>query len=147
MIYQGKARYPVREVILHCTAVPTGFWKGKSPFQAFAEINRWHVEKNGWKAIGYHALFMPDGTYYSGRPFSQIGAHCIGHNQGTLGFVLLESTKITQMGRFEDFYTEAQRDAVRAHLRVIDGIERVSGHNDYAPKLCPGFHVKTHDWL
>lgn len=147
MIFQGKARYPVREVILHCAATPSGFWAGKSPFQAFAEINRWHVEKNGWRCIGYHGLFMPDGTFYSGRPFGQIGAHCIGHNQGTLGFVLLETNKVAGLGEFQDWFRPHQKAALRAKLAEIPGLEKVSGHNDYAPKLCPGFHVKSEDWL
>lgn len=147
MIYQGKARHPVREAILHCAAIPTGFFKGQRPFQVFATINRWHIER-GFKCFGYHGLFMPDGTFYSGRPFDQIGAHVIGHNAGTLGFLLIESRKIDHaFGSFEDWFTEAQRLALREKLASIDGLTKVSGHNDYAPKLCPGFFVETADWL
>lgn len=146
MIYQGKARHPVREAILHCAAIKAGQFKGMTPFQVFAEINRWHRQR-GFKGFGYHGFFMPDGSFHPGRPYEQIGAHVIGHNTGTLGFLLIESREITRVGQFEDWYTTDQRLSVAAHLREIDGLWKVSGHNDYAPKLCPGFRVHTRDWL
>lgn len=147
MILQGKAKTPVREVVLHCAAIPTGFFDGQRPFQVFATINRWHTERGFVNGFGYHGLFMPDGTFYDGRPFEMVGAHVIGHNLGTLGFLLIESRRIDRIGVFDDWFTRQQRLALQARLRVIDGIEKVSGHNDYAPKLCPGFKVKTDDWL
>lgn len=147
MVFQGKARYPVREAVLHCAAIRTGQFDGMRPFQVFMIINRWHRER-GFKSFGYHGLFMPDGFFYGGRPFDQIGAHVIGHNAGTLGLLLIESRKVERIGQFEDWFTEAQRAAVRGFFATRTlGLEKVSGHNDYAPKLCPGFKVKTHDWL
>lgn len=147
MIYQGKARAPVREVVLHCAAIKTGQFKGMSPFQVFAIVNRWHRERGFKNGFGYHGLVMPNGEWYSGRPFEMIGAHVLGHNTGTLGFLLIESQEVTHIGEFGDWFTDEQRLALRAKLRSLDGIEKVSGHNDYAPKLCPGFHVHTGDWL
>lgn len=146
MIYQGKARYPVREAVLHCAAIRTGQFKGMRPFQVFATINRWHIER-GFSCFGYHGLFMPDGEFYAGRPFTQIGAHVIGHNAGTLGFLLIESREVKHIGQFDDWFTEAQRQALVHKLLSIPGLERVSGHNDYAPKLCPGFKVRSLDWV
>ncbi len=147
MILQGKSRVPVREVVLHCAAIPTGYFDGQRPFQVFATINRWHTERGFTNGFGYHGLFMPDGQFYEGRPFTMIGAHVIGHNSGTLGFLLIESRKITQIGDFDDWFTRQQELSLKARLRVLPGIETVSGHNDYAPKLCPGFKVQTQDWL
>ncbi|RWR50258.1 hypothetical protein EOW66_14710 [Sinirhodobacter huangdaonensis] len=147
MILQGKARAPVREVVLHCAAIRTGQFAHMGPFQVFATVNRWHTERGFKHGFGYHGLFMPDGTWYSGRPFTMTGAHVLGHNTGTLGFLLIESQQVTHIGRFDDWFTAAQAQAVKAKLREIDGIKQVSGHNDYAPKLCPGFHVESGDWL
>lgn len=147
MIYQGKARHPVREVVLHCAAINTGQFDGMPPLQVFATVNRWHVER-GFKNFGYHGLIMPSGLWYRGRPFDQIGAHVIGHNRGTLGFLLIESRKITHVGQFSDWFTPAQDNVLRAileDLRISQGINNVSGHNDYAPRLCPGFKVS--EWL
>ncbi|MBY5970815.1 N-acetylmuramoyl-L-alanine amidase [Ferrimonas balearica] len=147
MIYQGKAGYPVREAILHCCAINTGQFKHMTPLQVFTTVNQWHMER-GWRnGFGYHGLFMPDGTFFEGRPFKMIGAHCIERNRGSLGFLLIESTKIKRIGTFGDYFTEAQRLAVKAKLAEIPGLEKVSGHNDYAPKLCPGFKVQSSDWL
>lgn len=151
MILQGKAKYPVREVMLHCAAIKTGQFNGKRALDVFRVVDRWHVER-GFKGFGYHGLFMPDGEYYPGRPFAMIGAGCIGHNQGVLHFLLIESREIKPGYRIEDatfgdFYTEAQASSLRFQLRYIAGLKKVSGHNDYAPKLCPGFKVQTDEWL
>lgn len=146
MIFQGKARYPVREVILHCAAVATGYFKGQSPLQIFTTINRWHRER-GFRSFGYHGLITPEGVFYPGRPFDQIGAHVAGHNLGTLGFLLIESREVESIGDFADWFTPEQAQALRAKLATIPGIEKVSGHNDYAAKMCPGFYVKSDDWL
>ena len=160
MIFQGKARYPVREAVLHCAAIKTGQFKGWSAFQVFSEINRWHLKRGFKNGFGYHGLFMPDGEFYSGRPYEQIGAHVIDHNRGTLGFLMIESEEIKlpryfkgdeavwlDSQRFDRWYTTDQRLSVVAHLREIDGLWKVSGHNDYAQRLCPGFRVHTKYWL
>lgn len=150
MIYQGKARHPVKEVVLHCAAIKTGQFSHMTPFQVFATINRWHTERGFTQGFGYHGLFMPDGTFYTGRPFSMVGAHVKGHNAGTLGFLVIESREITHVGDFADWFTAAQSAALKAKLkdlRASHGIERISGHNDYAAKLCPGFKVHSHEWL
>jgi hypothetical protein len=146
MILQGKAKYPVQEAILHCAAINTGQFAHMGAFQVFATVNRWHMER-GFRCFGYHGLFMPDGMFYSGRPAHEIGAHVIGHNAGTLGFLLIESKKIDRMGQFSDWFTDAQRSAVKGYLSRVQGLKKVSGHNDYAAKLCPGFKVKSEDWL
>lgn len=153
MIYQGKARYPVREAVLHCAAIKTGQFAHMRAFQVFATINRWHVER-GWSGFGYHGLFMPDGEFFAGRPFDQIGAHVIDRNRGTLGFLMIESREIKEPEdqadyplEFSSWFTMRQRLAVKAKLAQIGGLVRVSGHNDYAPKLCPGFKVQSADWL
>lgn len=145
-IYQGKARYPVHEVILHCAAIREGQFDGFTPFAAFQTVHRWH-KMQGWSGFGYHGLIMPDGTFYAGRPFDQIGAHVKGRNQGTIGILLIESHQIKQMGQFEDFYTAAQARSLKAVIAGLPHIKQVSGHNDYAPKLCPGFRVESSDWL
>lgn len=146
MIYQGKARYPVTEVILHCAAVPSGWAKYKTAFQVFSEVNRWHRGR-GFSGFGYHGLFMPDGNFYRGRPWDMIGAHCIERNRGSIGLLMIESRQITEMATFDTWYTEQQRDAVCSKIADLGGITRVTGHNDYAQRLCPGFKVQSRDWL
>lgn len=148
MIRQGKAGHVVREVVLHCAAINTGQFDGMPPLQVFATVNKWHIERGFKNGFGYHGLIMPSGIYYRGRPFTMIGAHVQGHNAGTLGFLLIESRKIDRISQFGDWFTSAQDKALRAileDLRISHGIETVTGHNDHAPKLCPGFRVS--EWL
>ncbi|WP_273280964.1 N-acetylmuramoyl-L-alanine amidase [Pseudooceanicola atlanticus] len=150
MIYQGRARYAVQEVILHTSATGTDWWMGKTVEEMRDEIRRWHVDGNGWSDIGYHRVVAPDGTIAIGRSLYTIGAHCRERNRGTIGICMVPVREITAMGDFEDFYTEEQRAAVKGYiteLRELTNIKWVTGHNEYANKLCPGFRVQDEDWL
>lgn len=149
MIYQGKG-VPVREIILHCAAIKTGQFDGMAPFQVFATVNRWHIERGFRHGFGYHGIIMPSGEWYAGRPATMIGAHTIGHNSGTLGVLLIESREITKIGEFADWFTPAQAQTLKevcGNLAHRENVHKVSGHNDYAPKLCPGFKVVSSDWI
>jgi len=150
MIYQGKARHPVTEVILHTSATSGTWWRGKSVEDMRDEIRRWHVQDNKWSDIGYHRVFAPDGTMATGRSLWTVGAHVVGHNSGTIGLCMVPVATITKMGRLEDFYTPQQIAAVKSYIKelaALTKITKVSGHNQYANKLCPGFRVETKDWL
>ena len=152
MIYQGSAKYPVEEVMLHCAAISTGYFHGQTAFQVFSKINEWHLTgergrppfKNGF---GYHGLFMPDGEFFAGRPLTMIGAGCVGKNRGVLHMLMIESVNITAISDPLAWFQREQIDAVKLYIRSLPGIKKVSGHNDYAAKLCPGFKVQSSDWL
>ncbi|MCB5410306.1 N-acetylmuramoyl-L-alanine amidase [Pseudogemmobacter faecipullorum] len=147
MYFHGKNRVPVTEAILHCAAIPTGYFKGASPFEVFSKVNQWHTERGFKNGFGYHALIMPSGVVYKGRPYDMIGAHTLGKNSGTIGILLIESVKIERIGQFYDYFTERQYGALRIFLRQFPGLTKVSGHNDYAKRLCPGFMVNSDEWL
>ena len=145
MIYQGTARYPVTEIILHCSATRPDWMQGQSIAAKRAEIWRWHVEERGWRAIGYHWLIDRDGAVAPGRRETEIGAHVEGHNRGTIGICLLGGYGAKADDLFGRNFTEAQRRALRGligAIRARASINRVSGHNDYAAKACPGFRAK-----
>lgn len=159
MIYQGAKQYPVTTAVLHCAGINTGQFNGMRPYQVFMTVNRWHRERGFKNGFGYHGLIMPDGTFYAGRPYTQIGAHVLDHNRGTLGFLLIEKRKIAvpqgkglseqawlEAREFDDYYTDQQRNTLLRKLAEIPGLEQVRGHNDYAQRLCPGFKVKSRDW-
>ena len=150
MIYQGSARYEVHEAILHTSATPTDWWRGKTIDQIVAEIRRWHTKDRGWRDIGYHRVIAPDGSIGIGRSVYEIGAHVMERNRGTIGICLVPVKTVTHIGTFEEFYTTAQRTALRgylAELRALTPLRWVTGHNDYAAKLCPGFKVQTKNWV
>ncbi|PTE20241.1 hypothetical protein C5F48_18565 [Cereibacter changlensis JA139] len=147
MIYQGSARHPVREVVLHCTATRPDWMGNATLAEKRAEIRRWHLER-GWRDIGYHWLIDRDGSIAAGRAETVIGAHVIGHNAGTIGISLIGGAGSAVTDRFAEHYTPAQERSLRDLLQGVGmrtRIATISGHNDYAAKACPGFTVA--EWL
>lgn len=141
---------PKTEIVLHCAAVPTGWYFRLSNQEMFNLIRSWHTMEppkgRGWRNIGYHYVIALDGQTMTGRPADEVGAHVMGHNRGKLGVLLIERGKIDRIGKFYDYFSEKQRDAVRSLARSY-GITKITGHNDYAPKLCPGFKVQQKFFL
>lgn len=144
MIYQGKARYPVTEIILHCADTRPDWMAGWPLAEKVAEIRRWHVQERGWRDIGYHWVIDRDGAVAPGRSETEIGAHVEGHNRGTIGICLLGGYGARADDSFEKNFTAAQKASVLRLTSEIKGrtpIRMVSGHNDYSAKACPGFKV------
>lgn len=150
MIYQGRARYAVQEIVLHTLDVPTGWHEGKSVDEIVRHVRNWHVNGNGWADIGYHRVFAPDGSIGMGRSLWRIGAHVLERNRGTLGLAMCNVRAHDGIAEFDDYFTAQQRSAVRAYIGEVCDLTKikwVTGHNDYAARECPGFRVKTEDWL
>lgn len=149
MIYQGRASYAVQEAILHTSATPGCWHQGKTASQMRDEIHRWHRAR-GWRGIGYHRVIAPDGTIAVGRSLWEVGAHCKERNRGTVGICLIPVNDHRGIGQFQDYFTEAQRSSLRhylAELGQMTDLKWVTGHNQYARKECPGFIVRSEDWL
>ena len=144
MICQGTARYPVTEIILHCADTRPEWMAGHPLAEKVAEIRRWHVQQRGWRDIGYHWVIDRDGAVAHGRSETEIGAHVEGHNRGTIGICLLGGYGATADDPFESNFTTTQAAVARRLIEEIKGraaIRKVSGHNDYATKACPGFRA------
>ncbi len=131
----------INEAILHYSATPEN-----KPFDV-RDIYDWHVNGNGWSDVGYHYVIKLDGTIQEGRPISRIGAHCKGHNRGTVGICYIGGG-ITEG---KDTRTEEQKESIGKLLRDLikdHGICKISGHNQYSTKNCPGFDVpKEYSYL
>jgi N-acetylmuramoyl-L-alanine amidase len=113
-------------------------------FEKVAEIRRWHVQQRGWRDIGYHWVIDRDGAVAPGRRETEIGAHVESHNRGTLGICLLGGYGASANDPFAMNFTAAQAAVAKRLIAEIKGrtaIQKVSGHNDYAAKACPGFRV------
>ncbi|MFE3836950.1 N-acetylmuramoyl-L-alanine amidase [Pseudogemmobacter sonorensis] len=150
-VTQGAAGHPITEVCLHTSATTARWWQGKTAAQMRDEIRRWHMAAPlKWRDIGYHFVVAPDGTWANGRALSVIGAGVAGRNQGVVHICMVPITDVLRISRFDDWYTRAQRDSVKALIRDIRAktdLARVTGHNQFANKLCPGFRVVSEDWL
>lgn len=147
MIYQGTARYPVREIVLHCAATPPDWMAQATLAEQRAEIRRWHLA-NGWSDIGYHWLVGRGGDILPGRAETVIGAGVMGHNSGVIHVCLIGGFGSAATDRFSQHFTAAQDVSARQIIQAIGmrtQIGLISGHNQYAAKACPGFTVSQ--WL
>ena len=131
------------DIIVHCTATQPNWYEGKTARQKVLEITKWHKE-NGWTTIGYHYIIDRDGVVANGRPISQTGAHVAGKNTGSIGIALIGGHGANSNDAFEKNFTVSQENALRT---LIDGLMaehgemKVTGHNQYSAKACPGFNV------
>ena len=136
---------PITEIIVHCTATRPDWWAKKPLKSQINEVRRWHVQDRGWSDIGYHYLIGRDGGMDVGRPIEKVGAHVKGHNTGTIGISLFGGAGAAADDNFADHFTEAQSGALQSlilHLQKEYGPGlKLSGHNEYAAKGCPGFRV------
>lgn len=127
---------PLSKIILHCSAT--------NPEQRVnaAIIDGWHKSR-GWRGIGYHFVILPDGTIESGRPLDEVGAHCKGHNQASVGICYVGGLNFEMEP--EDTMTGNQDLAfislVRS-IRMLFGWMPVHGHNEFSSKACPSFNVQ-----
>ena len=128
----------INEIIVHCAATPE-----RKNFKA-ADIDRWHRERK-MKCIGYHYVVDLDGTVEPGRPESEIGAHCLGHNQYSIGVCYVGG--LAADGKTpKDTRTVAQKEALLALLKKLRAKypkASIHGHRDFAAKACPSFDATT----
>lgn len=138
----------INEICVHCTATRPNWLPGKTDHDRVAELRRWHVQENGWRDIGYHYIVTRSGTVITGRPVEQAGAHEPKINATSIGVVLFGGFGSTPSDDPATHYTHEQLEALRNlidQLRSEHSITKVTGHNQYSNKGCPGFNVPR--WL
>lgn len=132
-----KTSRSINEIIVHCAATP----EGKN--FTVEQIRDWHVNGRGWKDIGYHFVIYLDGSIHAGRPVEQVGAHCLNHNQHSIGVCYIGGC--TAVGKkAKDTRTPAQKKALLellTELRSIYPKARIHSHSDFANKACPAFNA------
>lgn len=127
---------PIKEVIIHCTATQEGV-----PISV-ERVNQWH-QLRGFRCIGYHFLIGINGEVWKGRGVDEIGAHCTGHNQHSIGICYVGGCDKNMKPK--DTRTPAQRQSLK---KLVDDLLKqypnatVHGHNEFANKACPCFDVK-----
>lgn len=131
----------IDEVIIHVTA--------GSFNETVESIRNFHVNKNGWKDIGYHGVVTADGNFHMGRDWDVIGAGVNGNNTGTLHLVYTSrGDDYDNNASYGKYMTDAQKvgmvsAAAEALYKLGLEITDLSGHNDYdSGKACPCFKVR-----
>lgn len=124
-------------------------------FQTYdvADVQMSHMWGKGYADIGYHFIVGPDGTVYEGRDIAVRGAHVDAGNTGRIGVLLLGDFEPglvleTPIGEVrlpidndDPGPTALQVQSTAEVIEWLDykyGIERVAGHRDFNPTLCPG---------
>lgn len=126
------------KIIVHCSATKAGM-----DFRAI-DIDKWHKQR-GFKKIGYHYVVTLAGEIETGRNIDEIGAHCSGHNEDSIGICYVGG--LNTFGRIADTRTKAQKLALQHLIETLktqypEAI--VYGHNDFDKgKACPCFDAKT----
>lgn len=125
--------------IIHCSATRPGVAYG------FEACRRDHIAHRHFLDIGYHFYITRDGVVREGRPVSQIGAHCRGHNAHSIG--ICYEGGLDASGRPADTRTDAQRASLLALLRLLKSDfprALIVGHRDLNPqKACPCFDAAS----
>ena len=129
-----KSKRVIREIIVHCSATPEG-----KDF-TIDDIRKWHKQR-GFSDIGYHYVVYRDGSVHVGRDVDLIGAHCTGHNTGSIGVCYIggcdkdgKTPKDTRTGKQIDALFD-----LLVQLRSIYPNATIHGHRDFANKACPSF--------
>lgn len=128
----------ITEIIIHCSATKEGvLYRAK-------DIDEWH-RKLGWKGIGYHYVINIDGLIEIGRKEVEIGAHCYGHNENSIGVCYIGG--LDKEGKPKDTRTNMQKASM---INLLKGLKRafpdakIIGHRDTgAQKECPCFDAIT----
>lgn len=128
----------IKKIIIHCS---------NSEFGDVNEIDRWHRER-GFSKIGYHFVITngrltPGGPYQAqddgliqfGRPITEQGAHCRGHNKDSIGVCLIGNHHFTGAQ-----ILHALPDILAGFMALpnITGPAAIFGHSDFnRKKPCP----------
>lgn len=124
----------INEIIVHCAATQEG-----KDFTV-QQIDSWHRQR-GFRCIGYHYVIYRDGSVHCGRPESQVGAHCTGHNANSIGVCYIGGC--ASDGKTpKDTRTDAQKASLLKLLRELKAkypVAAIHGHRDFANKACPSF--------
>lgn len=126
-------------IVVHCSATPPGMDIGAD------EIRKWHVEKNGWRDIGYNDVIRRDGRLEAGRAYGETLAHATGFNSNSVAVCLVGG--VSDHGAPQANFQKAQFDTLRIWIAFMQAKypgAKLRGHRDLpnVNKDCPCFDVQ-----
>ena len=130
-------------IILHCSAT-------RENHRYTAEDCKYdHMVHRKCKDIGYHYYIELDGKRVDGRPVEQKGAHCLYHNNHSIGICL--EGGLDSNGKAADTRTGAQMITLMellSELKVRFPHALIVAHHELNPdKPCPCFDVSEYRQL
>ena len=104
------------------------------------EVEAYHVNTNGWNAIGYNFWVGFDGTVYEGRGFN-VGAHITGYNDTVIGIGFqgnYQSGTNVPLSVMPDAQFNAGVELIAYLREKVPSVVKVAGHSGFAATACPG---------
>lgn len=125
-----------RVIVHHFWRPAAAQWKG---LQTLKQVRDFHVNENGWSDIGYHLVIGPDATIWLCRPVEQVGAHCVGQNDHSVG--LAYAANFDEEDPAANGLAAGHQAVTAVCARFKIPAAEVYFHRDFAPKSCPGTKV------
>ena len=102
--------------------------------------------QRGFKNIGYHFVIRLNGTIEAGRSENEIGAHCLGQNEDSIGICYIGG--LDEQGNPKDTRTNRQKKSLielvnKLMKKYNIPIENIRGHYEFANKACPCFKIEN----
>lgn len=134
----GKVTRYIDKIVIHHSA---------SSWGNAGIVRKWHADRD-FSDIGYHFVItngmirsdadysvVLDGQIEVGRDVDKIGAHCLRHNETSIGICLIGN------GSFTSFQLHSLRALVNLLIREFGGVE-VFVHQSLADTKCPGATIE-----
>lgn len=131
----------VDTIIIHCSATPQG---SRLEPATLVKMHR----KRGFNGCGYHFYIRRTGEICDMRPVERIGAHCRGHNEGSIG--ICYEGGLDSRGNAADTRTAEQKHALKcliATLKKEFPIKVIAGHRDFSPDLDGDGTIEPEEWI
>lgn len=128
-------------IIVHCAAVRP------DSGVTIDDIKKWHLQRQ-FRDIGYHFVIDEKGRVWKGRPLEEMGAHCKGHNQHSIGICYIGG--LDDQGQSADTRTPVQQLAIKHLIGLLINefkIYDVLGHRDLSPDVNGDGQITSVDWL
>ena len=125
----------ITEIIIHHTWKPrAGDYRG---IETVRGVRQYHKDTKGWADNGYQVMIGPPGAVFFCRPFSQAGAHCVGHNAHSFGLSYIADFDAQDPATYAGL--EAGQRIVAALCKRFNlNTGHIYFHRDFANKSCPG---------
>jgi len=95
----------------------------------------------GWKDIGYHSVIIKSGKAMGGRSVVEVGAHCKGHNEDSVGICVTGEKNFSE-AQFKTLCHVVYATCQELGLDVLKDVFPHS-HFDKSGKTCPNFDWPT----
>lgn len=130
-----------KQIIIHCSATK------ENRNVTVEQINSMHLAR-GFKKIGYHYYITKDGIIHKGRSESEIGAHCLGYNDHSIG--ICYEGGLDKDAKPKDTRTDAQKKSIIELIKDIVSryrIDKILGHRDTSPDLNHNGTIESNEFI